>query len=481
MARGLTDKDIAQGVRDAQTSGRTVILRDTGRTPGLQLVITSNGTASWSLLFTPKGEAKPVRLKLARHGSRDDRGAAYGLVQARLEAGALRERIARGENPMVERQQAAIEERAKLDEMRAEEAARKAEADRLARRMTVTKLAELYFAARANDRGMKRMRQMIEFSVLPVIGTRIVEELRKADIQRVMDEVAARGNATQPQRVLEALRPMLKFALEREYMPADRDGIWLKLRLPKRDEARERVLTAREIAWLWERTGEWLATDPTLARVIRLDMLLGQRSNEVCAIRFDEIAPDFMQWVLPPERTKNGKAHVLPLPPLARTVMREAVEAARSAERDPDAPPREHVFIGERGAVWRADTVAHRLAAAIAAWNDAHTNDKVDPFVVHDLRRTMATRLQEAGIGMTVIGVALNHISAKKASVTTKHYAHGDMSLAVRAAMSKWQGLVEQCIAGSDPFSIRVEDIEAVERRALAEVRGGKPGLAIVS
>ena len=164
--------------------------------PGLQLVITSKGTTTWSLLYTPKGEPRPRRLKLGRHRL------GFGLVQARLAAGGLRDRIARGVDPSVERDKAAAIERARLAELSAEEAKRHAEREAAARRLTVAQLSDLYFAVRKGESGMDRARDIIDFSVLPVIGTSIVENLRKPEIQRVIDSVVARGNLTQAHRVL---------------------------------------------------------------------------------------------------------------------------------------------------------------------------------------------------------------------------------------------------------------------------------------
>lgn len=453
---GLTDADIGKSIKKAKADGRTIIARDTGKTPGLQLVVTANGTATWSWLYTPKGEIKPRRIKLGRHAP------GFGLVQARLAVGALREKVSKGIDPATERETAALEQRRALEAARAEATAEK-------QRITVTKLSELYFAARHGDAGMDRVRGIIEFSVLPVIGTNAVETLKKPDLQHVVDTVRTRGNATQCHRVLEALRPMLKWAIDREYLPADRDGMWRKLSLPKKGGARDRVLSASEIKWLWERTAEW---DSNLARIVRLDLLLGQRSSETCEIARPELSADLRTWTLPGLKTKNGKPHVVPLPPLARTIVAEALAAVPADQAQ--------LFEGARGAVARADDVAHAIADAIKAWNEAHPADAVAHFTPHDLRRTLASRLEETGTAMTVIATALNHISGKSGSVTRKHYAHGDTSLAVRHALAKWQGLVEQCLSGLDPFELRVEDADAVEARALAEARGGKPRLDLV-
>ena len=266
---------------------------------------------------------------------------------------------------------------------------------------------------------------------------------------------------------------MLKWAIDREYLPANRDAIWRKLVMPKKGEPRERVLTAREIKWLWERCDHWAATDPNLPRIVRLELLLGQRSSETCEIARSEISADLRTWILPGMKTKNGKPHIVPLPPLARDVVSEALAAIPADQ--------EQLFQGRRGAIARADCVAHEIAAAIAAWNEARPRDEIEDFIPHDLRRTMATRLEETGTSVTIISTALNHISGKSGSVTRKHYAHGDQSLAVRHALARWQGMIEQCIAGFDPFKVHIEDTDAIEARALAEARGGKPRLYLIA
>lgn len=465
----LTDDEICKAITRSRAAGKGIILRDKGKTMGLQCVVSYGGAATFSLLYTPRGTDRPRRLKLGRLSQ------TYGVAQARLQVGRIRAEQADGLDPLVAREQEKARQREALAEQRAREEQRKAEEDAAERRITVTKLSDLYFAARASASGMKRAMGMINYSVLPVIGSVVVEKLRKADVQRVIDEVVARGNSTQAHRVLEAFRPMFKWAIDVGYMTPEQGEPWKKLRLPAKGEPRERVLTAREIRWLWERCEEWAETDSKLSRIIKLDILLGQRSSETCEIEHDEVSADFLFWTIPGARTKNGKPHVVPLPPLARTVMQTAVEAIKYEKG------RSHLFVGKRGAVARADDIAHDVAGAIAAWNAEHgDDDKIEPFTPHDLRRTMATRLEETGTPTPVIENCLNHITAKSGSVTRRHYAHGDQSLPKRRALTTWQALVEQCIAGGDPFEVRVEDIQAVEARALAEASGGKLNLRLV-
>ena len=445
MSKGLTDAQISSAIRRAKTDGEVIVMRDTGRTRGLQLVIQASGTATWSLLYTPRGGTTRKRLLLGRHEGR------YGIVQARLDAGEHIAEIKRGGDPIVAREIEAAKARDEAHQ-------RKTKAEALARRITVARLCELYFAHRDGQPGMEKAKRIVDHDVVPVIGTSIVEELRKRDLQRVVDEVVARGAATQARRVLEAFRPALRWAIDREYLAEGRESIWRGLQLPAKGEARERAITASEIAWLWKQCDAWADAEPNIARIVRLELLLGQRASEVCGMERTELSADRRTWTIPKERTKNGRDHVLPLPPLARSIIEEALEAADEAQ--------EQLFVGGRGKVARADTVAHRLADAI---RDA----KAEPFVQHDLRRTLATRLEEVGVAMTTISEILNHVSAKAGSVTRKHYAHGDKTLPMRLALAKWQGVIERCIEGHDPFAVDVEDLDAAEARALAEVKGG--------
>ena len=72
---------------------------------------------------------------------------------------------------------------------------------------------------------------------------------------------------------------------------------------------RERVLTKHEIQAVWEATrgaGSFNA-------IVRMLMLTGQRREEVTAMTWDEIAPDYSTWTIPTGRAKNGVAHFVPL------------------------------------------------------------------------------------------------------------------------------------------------------------------------
>ena len=51
-------------------------------------------------------------------------------------------------------------------------------------------------------------------------------------------------------------------------------------------------------------------------------MLLGNRRQEVGGIRWSELDLDAGIWTLPGARSKNHRAHVIPLPPTALAMIR---------------------------------------------------------------------------------------------------------------------------------------------------------------
>jgi integrase len=447
----LTDQQLKAAILKAKAEARDIAIKDTGKTRGLEFRASYAGTASFAFTYTKDGKRKRFNLGRYRPG--------FGLSEARQEAERLRIRLRDGVDPVLERDGA-------LAAQRKAEAERKAREEAERSRVTLDQLADEYFAG-TDQRDVYRMKYRLNLA--PSLGKVIASEIRRSDIQRVVDAVNSRGANVEAHRVFELIRAMLRWGIPRDYVKSEP---WKGVTLPKGSEPRERVLTSAEVRWLWEATEQWHG-DLNSQRIVRLALLLGQRSGEIAGMERKEVAADLMTWTLPAKRTKNGEAHSIPLPPLARTIIQEALAAS---------PSRTHLFVGERGKPYRSDGMAKVLKRALDAHNDELSEEERIPrFTIHDLRRTVATCMERMGIGMTIIAATLNHISAKQASVTQRHYAHADLNMEIRAALTRWQATVEAILAGADPFETRVEDIHELEQRMLAKGFGGPARLRIVS
>ena len=133
--------------------------------------------------------------------------------------------------------------------------------------------------------------------------------------------------------------------------------------------------------------------DPRMTLALRLQLITAARLGEVVGAKLAELDLAAATWDIPAERSKNKRAHHVPLSPFAVSLFSEALALAdlrrrtRQARRRPE-PVSEFLFPG-----WRVRTAPRHLhpdavSKALAA---LVTKTGLPPFTSHDLRRTAAT------------------------------------------------------------------------------------------
>jgi integrase len=134
--------------------------------------------------------------------------------------------------------------------------------------------------------------------------------------------------------------------------------------------------------------------------------------------------------VVPAARTKNGRAHYVPLSNIAREAILSALKLISNNEEYLFPSPVDH-----GGPVTgHALTVAMRrmsdkmVGKAAKSWND-------DPPSPHDLRRTVATRLASLGVPEEDVAAILNHV---RTSVTGRHYDQYQRAAEKKRALKLW-------------------------------------------
>jgi integrase len=163
----------------------------------------------------------------------------------------------------------------------------------------------------------------------------------------------------------------------------------------REEKSRDRVLSDVELRAIWE-----ACRDDHCGAIIKLLMLTGQRANEIQALRWDELYDE--QIVLPGERTKNKRAHIIPLSEPAKAIL--------AAFQRTD---RKHVFGRDDTGFQGLSKAQPKIDARITA---AHGN-ALPRWRPHDLRRTVATRMAELGVPPHIIEAVLNHVSGHKSGV----------------------------------------------------------------
>jgi integrase len=221
--------------------------------------------------------------------------------------------------------------------------------------------------------------------------------------------------------------------------------------------SRDRVLTDDELRLAWLAAGK---LGQPFADFYRVLIGTGQRREEVASLDWKELNRDAAEWRLPSERSKNNEPHTVPLASLVFDLFDQLAEMAEVDAADRKWPKRGLVFSttgktavsGYSRAKRRLDAAMLKLALAEAeeAGEDPETVS-VDPWRVHDIRRTVATGLQRLGVRFEVTEAVLNHVSGRSRSGIAAVYQRHQWTEEKRSALNAWAGHVERLLsAGED-------------------------------
>jgi integrase len=184
-------------------------------------------------------------------------------------------------------------------------------------------------------------------------------------------------------------------------------------------EPRERVLTNRELAAIWN------ACDDDSGRIVRLLILTSCRRQEIGGLKWSEVDLDRGSLTIDSARTKNHRALTLTLPPAALAILTSAPRCS------------EFVFGDNAFQSWSALKARIDTGSGVSGWT------------LHDLRRTSATGLADLGVQPHVIEQILNHQSGHKRG-PAGIYNRSSYEREKRAALALWAEHVLAVVEGRD-------------------------------
>lgn len=229
--------------------------------------------------------------------------------------------------------------------------------------------------AKPQKRSWKEDQRILRVELEPKLGRRTASRVERGEIRRLIEAIQRRPAPVQANRTLALLRKIYNFGIEKDLVSSNPCAGIVR---PSKESERERVLTDEELRRFWTACKD---LPPDLSDVFRLLLLSGQRHNEVLGMEWGDLDLEAKRWRLPGSRTKNGLPHSVPLSPLATSILREA--RLRSTDE-------RWVFKSTRGDGPRS-TLQKPLAKIRAS-------ARLADFRVHDLRRTMASKLTSLGV-----------------------------------------------------------------------------------
>ncbi|MGO9996170.1 MAG: tyrosine-type recombinase/integrase [Acetobacteraceae bacterium] len=375
--------------------------------PGLALRISSKGQKTWTVVYRVRGSGEVAGERVARLAGAKRRLTlgeypAVGLAEARAKAAEVK-RLARSG---VDTSAAGTQDDSQSSAPIVADLIDRYVADHLRRNE---------FRAGSNAEKQLRLHVGGAWNTRPVVSitrTDLVLLLEKVRIQfevqlRHGDRVERRkrGGPGAAAEVRKWTRAMFQFAVEVGLRP---DNPFSDVKNRDKQRSRDRVLSMAELVAVWEAAGPM---NYPWGPYYRLILLTGDRRGEWAEAQWDWLDGERGRLEIPAAQYKTGKAQVVPLSSQARAI----IQGLPRGEAGP------FLFSSDGGAtpVSGFSKAKARLDRHLAKAG----NDDMAPWVVHDLRRSMATHMERIGVEPHVIEVCLGHV-LKGVAGTYRHYGY---------------------------------------------------------
>lgn len=322
------------------------------RCAGLAYRVTAAGARSWCWRFRDPATGKTTRATIGKYP-------AVSLATARTKAEALRRQVEHGTNPVAAKRR----EREEADSK------------------TFAALAQRYLTEHARrhkkPKSIEEDERNLRLHVLPTWRKRPFAAIARRDAIALAEKLVTAGKPVLANRVQALVSSIFSFAIDADLIDVNPVS---RLRKRGAENCKTRVLSDDEIRLFWH-----CAVLPPVSRpvglALRLALLTGLRAGEAARLCMAEVEslddPERAALTIKGERTKNGRAHHVPLAPFAAETVRELMS----------------LTTGEQACEANALGVAmRRLTDKLPDAPGADTW-RTEPPTPHDLRRTCATRI----------------------------------------------------------------------------------------
>jgi integrase len=225
-------------------------------------------------------------------------------------------------------------------------------------------------------------KRVLESSLRHFAWRRSIDKISHEDVASALDAIEGRSARA---HALKDIRTFFNWCVPRYLERSPCEGLRMEPQ-PSRD----RVLSDDEIKRVWNAA---TTMGYPFGTIVQLLLLTGQRKMEIGSLTWDQVGKD--QLSLPASVTKNGRAHVVPLPPAAVALL-----PARGT-----------------GSVFRATDSEDPYNGFTFHLRKLQAESETTDWTLHDLRRTVATNLAALGVPIHVTEKILNHVSGSLSGV----------------------------------------------------------------
>ena len=316
---------------------------------------------------------------------------------------------------------------------------------------TVAHLAEQFYADIIRDKRKRpeEARRILDVDIIPNLGARKLETLGAPDIRSVVRKVIKRGAETHAGKVLGLMKLMFSYAesngiverspaysLKAQYLGVVNN---IRSRALDVDEEGNAQVRLTEIPALWKALDAAPRLSAQIRCAIKLLLLTGVRSGELRLARWEHVDFDNALWRIPAINTKTGTAWSVPLSDMALALLRELETESEGGDWVLQSVP----WSVEHNAPI-TDKALARALKRLFELKDGKGKPllAIEPFVPHDLRRTLRTHLSRLGVAPHIAEKCLNH-SLGRIERTYDRHTYQDEH---REALQRWADAIDLAI-----------------------------------
>lgn len=266
-------------------------------------------------------------------------------------------------------------------------------------------------------RSLAEVERTLRVDVFPALGELRPQDITRGDIRTLMWKIADRA-PTQANRTFAAIRRVFSWAVGEDLLTL---SPCVGLKMPTKEHPRDRIYSNDEIRAIFS-----AVADTELAQLVPLIFFTGVRSEEARSARWSELDLESKLWTIPSEKSKNHKSHPVPLSDGALRVLGKIQRGAKN----------DHLF----PALTKTGFMDHPQKAIVLVRKTSNVAD----FRLHDVRRTVATRLAELGTLDAIVEAVLGHTATKLKRTYNRYQPVREM----RSALQAWSTGLERIVEG---------------------------------
>ena len=289
-------------------------------------------------------------------------------------------------------------------------------------------------AAPMADSTRAMRRSIFERELLPAWRGRLLTEITPDDLRAHCAAIVERGAPATAIHVRDILKQIYGFAIlhgEKVANPADEVGpASIATFVPK-----DRSLSPTEIRVMLKQL-EHVATLPTIRLGMRLFLLTMVRKSELQDAVWDEVDFENAVWTIPKERMKRSKAHNVYM---SRQVLDIMIALKTCAGNSRYLLPSRY-----DAAAPMSRATFNRVTYSVVE-RAKQEGLPLEPFTVHDLRRTGSTLLNELGFNSDWIEKCLAHEDGRSSRGV---YNKAEYEMQRRHMMQEWSDILDAWVDG---------------------------------